>query len=53
MRILVIDRNARADRKFSDGELEMLQVYQAALEMAAQGMGFNSYAQAERRGGRK
>jgi hypothetical protein len=53
MRILTIDRNVRADRKFSAGELEMLQTYQAALETEAQRMGFNSYAQAERRGGRK
>jgi hypothetical protein len=53
MQILTMDRNVQADRKFSAGELEMLQTYQAALETGAQRMGFNSYAQAERRGERR
>ena len=51
--IWATDREAGVERVELEGELEAVAAQNAALEAAAQQMGFKSYAQAERRGGRR
>jgi hypothetical protein len=51
--ILGTDRAAGVERVVSESELEALAAQNAALEAAARQMGFKSYAQAKRRGGRR
>ena len=51
--ILGTDRAAGVERVVLESELEALAAQTAALEAAARQMGFKSYAQAKRRGGRR
>ena len=51
--ILGTDLKAGVERVVLESELEALAAQNAALEAAARQMGFKSYAQAERRGGRR
>jgi hypothetical protein len=51
--ILGTDLKAGVERVVSESELEAVAAQNAALEAAARQMGFKSYAQAERRGGRR
>ena len=53
LRILTVDLNAGLNRVKSETELEALATLGRAFDEEAQRMGFKSYAQAERRGGRR
>ena len=53
MRILLADAQGGSRREFTDREVEVMKAYNSDLDAEAQRMGFGSYAQAERRGGRR